>query len=330
MLLGSPLKALREAARLRRKEGYRPGSQKNLISCQTLIQFAMVYEVDLQAPTLDDFGAFAELLLISGRSPATVKNYLSAVKLLFQEWKVPSVVRDLSSPVWSLTLRAIAYSAGPQPDHRSAVTKEDLIKLVAICDMDPSLVLFRVALGFGFLGYLKISNLAPPTAQSFDPARHSWVDVRPSKQGLLIDLKWTKTLQTQRGVTAILLAALQDNRICPVATWELYRHMLPWVAPHKTTPLLLTTAPPVGKTISASTLRAMFHRAAESAGLSDKGYTPHSLRPGGASFCFQAGVPLEHIKKHGTWTSHAVDRYLLQHQAFQTPIAQAFRNALTG
>ena len=125
MFLGSPLEALREAAQLRRKEGYRPGSRKNLISCQMLfIQFTLVYEVDLQAPALDDFGAFAELLLISGRSPATVKNYLSAVKLLFHKWQVPGVVRDLSSPAWTLTLRAIAYSAGPQPGHRSVVTKE--------------------------------------------------------------------------------------------------------------------------------------------------------------------------------------------------------------
>ena len=308
-VLGSPLEALREAARLRRKEGYRPGSRKNLLSCQTLfIQFALVYEVDLQAPRLDDFGAFAELLLISGRSPATVKNYLSAVKLLFQEWQVPAVVKDLSSPAWTLTLRAIAYSAGPQPDHRSAVTKEDLIKLVAVFDTDPSLVPLRVALIFGFLGYLRISNLAPPTAQSFDPARHSsWADVRPSKQGILFDLKWTKTLQTQRGVTTIPLASLEDNRICPSATWTLYRRMLPWITPDKSTPLLLTTAPPVGKTISASILRAMFHRAAQAAGLAERRYTPHSLRRGGASFCFQAGVPLDHIKKHGTWTSQAVD-----------------------
>ena len=169
-----------------------------MISCQTLfIQFALVYQVDLQSPALDDFGAFAEFLLISGRSPATIKKYLSDLKLLFQEWQVPSVVKDLASPAWTLTLRAIAYSAGPQPDHRSAVTKEDLIKLVAVCDTDPSLVLLRVALVFSFRGYLKISNLAPSTAQSFDPARHSsWADVRPCKQGLLLALKWTKTLQT--------------------------------------------------------------------------------------------------------------------------------------
>ena len=51
-------------------------------------------------------------------------------------------------------------------------------------------------------------------------------------------------------------------------------HMLPWVIPDSSTPLLLTTAGPVGKAILASTLRAMFHRAAEAAGLSNKNYTP--------------------------------------------------------
>ena len=173
--------------------------------------------------------------------------------------------------------------------------------------------------------------MTPPTAQSFDPTRHtSWADVRPCEQGLLLDLKWTKTLQAQHGVTTIPLSSLSDQRICPVAAWNLYRHMLPGVSPSRTTPLLLTTAPPISKTISASTLRAMFLRATLAAGLSDKNYTPHSLRRGGASFCFQAGVPLEHIKKHGTWSSQAVDRYLLQHQAFQTPVALAFRQQING
>ena len=163
LITGSPLEALREAACLRRKEGYRPGSRKNLISCQTLfIQFTLVYEVDLQALALDDFGAFAAFLLISGTSPATVINYLSAIKVLFQEWLIADVVRDLSSPAWNLTLRAI-YSAGPQPDHRSAVTKDHLLKLVAVCDTDPSLVPLRVVLVFGFLGYLRISPLLQPS-----------------------------------------------------------------------------------------------------------------------------------------------------------------------
>ena len=123
--------------------------------------------------------------------------------------------------------------------------------------------------------------MTPPTAQSFDPTRHtSWADVRPCEQGLLLDLKWTKTLLAQHGMTTIPLSSLSDQRICPVAAWDLYRHMLPGISPSRTTPLLLTTAPPIGKTISASTLRAMFHRATLAAGLSDKSYTPHSLRVG--------------------------------------------------
>ena len=236
---GSPLEALREAARLRRKEGYRPGSRKNLISCQTLfIQFALVYDVDLYSPRLDDFSAFAELF--SGRSPATVKNYLSAIKSLFQEWRAASVVKDLTSPAWTLTLRAISYSAGPQPDNISAITLEYLIRLVAVCNTDPSLVPLRVALFFGFLGYPRISNMTLPTAQSFDPTRHtSWADVRPCEQGLLLELKWTKTLQAQHGVTTIPLSSLSDQRICPVAAWNLYRHMLPCVIPSRTTPLVV-------------------------------------------------------------------------------------------
>ena len=320
LLIGSPLEAIREAARFRMKEGYRPGSRKNLISSQTLfIQFALVYEVDLQSPALDDFGACAELLHISGRSSATVKDYLSAIKLLFQEWQAPAVVRDLSSQAWTLTLRAISYSAGPQPYHRSAVTKEDLVKLVSVCDADPSLVLLRVALVFWFLSYLRISNLAPPTAQLFDPTRHfSWADIRPCKQGLLLDLKWTKTLQTQRGVTTIPLTALEDNRICPVATWNLYRHILPSIAPDRTTLLLLTTAPPVGKTISASTLQAMFHRATQVAGLSDKS-------GGELLSASRLEFLLSTSRNTALGPPKAVDRYLLQHQAFQTPVAQAFQ-----
>ena len=176
--------------------------------------------------------------------------------------------------------------------------------------------------------YISCHQRRPPQAggliplwfpKSFNPARHSsWADVKPCKEGLLLDLKLTKTLQTQQGVTTIPIAAVQDKRIYPISSWELFRHMLPWFTPDSSTPLLLTTAPPVGKVISASTFRAMFHRAS----LSAKQYTPHSLRCGGASF-------LEHIKKHGTWTSHSVDRYLFQHQVFQTPVAQAFQAALT-
>ena len=105
-----------------KKEGRLQARHKEESHILPDIQFTLVYEVDLRAPALDDFSAFAEFLLISGRSPATVQNYLSVIKILLQEWQVKEVVKDLSSPAWNLTLRAISYLAGHLPDHRSAVT----------------------------------------------------------------------------------------------------------------------------------------------------------------------------------------------------------------
>ena len=228
ILAGSPLGALRETARLRRKEGCRPGSRKNLISCQTLfIQFALVYEVDLQALVLDDFGA--KFLLISGRSPAIVKYYLSAVKVLFflgmacrrhgQRTLLPCL-----EPHPQSHLLLSGSLAGPQ----IGCHQRRLPQTGGCLPGSP-----QSGAGVRIPG---LPPRTPPTAKSFDPARHSsWADVKPGKEGLLLDLKWTKTLQTQRGITTFPMAALQDKQICAVSTWELYRHMLPWVTP---------TAPP--------------------------------------------------------------------------------------
>ena len=93
--------------------------------------------------------------------------------------------------------------------------------------------------------------------------------------------------------------------------------------------LLLTLHDPVGKPISTSMLRAMFRKATEVAHLLDAGYTPHSLRRGGASFSFNCGVPLENIKKHGTWRSAVVEDYLCGHPLFTSPVIENFTQILT-
>ena len=97
----------------------------------------------------------------------------------------------------------------------------------------------------------------------------------------------------------------------------------------QSTPLLVTTDGPVGNMVTASMLRAMFHKAISIADLKDVGYTPHSLRRGGATFSYHAGVPLDQIQKHGTWRSDAVHRYLLDRPAFDAPVAHSFRKLLT-
>ena len=57
----------------------------------------------------------------------------------------------------------------------------------------------------------------------FDSSRHtSWHDVVPSKHGVIVNLKWTKTLQSVKGSTPVPLAALPGLLVCPKRVWEEY------------------------------------------------------------------------------------------------------------
>ena len=126
---------------------------------------------------MDDVGALAELLLESGRSVPTVKNYCTAIKSLYVQWNNQNVVRAFESPTWRMMLRGITLSIGLSADRRTVVELEDLKAMIGICNTDVSLQPLKVALLFRFFGYLRISNLAPPTMDQFDATRHtSWAD----------------------------------------------------------------------------------------------------------------------------------------------------------
>ena len=279
---------------------------------------------------MDDLAAFAEWLLQAGLNPSTVKNYLSAVKGMYLLWDNKRVIEIFESFAWSLTLRALPHAVRPILGTRTSITPEHLLLLVRACG-ERSFWPLRVALVFGFLGYLRVSNLAPNTLSDFDDTRHTtWNDVTDGEGGIMLTLKWTKTRQAITEGAPIPLPLIRDSELCPVLTWREYTLRLADIPVSSNSPLLLTTSDPRGRVITVPALRGLLRRAAEVAGLSHCNYTPHSLRRGGASFSFRAGVPLDQIKHHGTWRSSAVDRYLLSTPKFDTPVAQAFANHFAG
>ena len=87
---------------------------------------------------------------------------------------------------------------------------------------------------------------------------------------------------------------------CPLKNWREYSALLSDLPLSPETPLLLTVAPLAGDIDTIPALRAMLRRTTEAVGLSKFNYTLHSLRRGGAACSFQAGVPLQHIKFHGS------------------------------
>ena len=185
------------AAQARRRQAYRPATLNNLRSSHTLfLQFCQVFGVNFTAPDLDDLAAFSEWLIGSGLSPKTIHNHLSALRTLYIWWDKPQVVALFSADNWTLTMRAISNTTRPSLSIRAAMSVEHFFLLVQVCSSDPALLPIRVGLLLGFFGFLRVSNLAPATIHGWDPDRNtSWGDLNVSSDGIIFNLKWSKTRQ---------------------------------------------------------------------------------------------------------------------------------------
>ena len=216
MIPDGRLQDLYATARQRRREAHRPSTRRNLGSCQRLyLQFCVVYGIDIYRPSVDDLASFAEWLIQAGLAPATIKNYLSTIRGLYLLWDIRPAIEVLESYAWSLTLRAIPFASRTVTSNRSTLSPEQLLALVRVCSVE-HLWPLKVALIFGFMGYLRVSNLAPSSLSEFDHTRHTtWGDITESKGGIMLKLKWTKTRQTETEAAPIPLPALKDSELCP-------------------------------------------------------------------------------------------------------------------
>ena len=69
--------------------------------------------------------------------------------------------------------------------------RADLGAMAMCCATRVGLLPLRVALVFGYFGYLRISNMVPETLAAFDLDRSTtWADVIPKKEGIILMLKW--------------------------------------------------------------------------------------------------------------------------------------------
>ena len=183
-------------------------------------------------------------LIQDGLSPATIKNHLSAIKNLYLYWNLPGVIQlfDFS---WSLTLRALKYASCATFDNCTAITVLHLIGLVRACSGDPALWPLKIVLLFGYMGYLRISNLAINNNADFDVSKNTtWGDIWSPRDGIIFSLKWSKTRQCNINRVDIPLPALGESDLCPLRAWKDYTSRLSGVTVTTDSPLLLSTVHP--------------------------------------------------------------------------------------
>ena len=320
MIAERDLENLYAACRYRQNEAFRPGTQANHnTQFSTYLAFCMYYGLQDINPTPSTICAYAEFLARTCKSPRTIKNYVSGVRLLHKNLGLDPP--SLHCFQLQLILRAMEIAMDHFSNQKLPITVSMLRELCIACNTLGTLgSIIKCALLFGFYGFLRQSNLAPSTTASFDPRRNTCRgDVFEHPPGLVLLLKWTKTLQTGTSPQTLLLPAVPGDILCPLNAYKTMITAVP--TPDNNAPLLIMPDT-VNEPMTSVQLSKYLGVLLDSLGYTSSAYSLHSLRRGGATASYQAGTDFIRIKRHGTWKSDAFWKYVITNDTSDTRLAQ--------
>jgi hypothetical protein len=283
-LSGPPLQSLLLGAQHTLKQGAQPGTDRNQSNQIAKYQaFCSAHKCTAIRPSLDTLLAFIQFLFLQLASPRSVRNYFSGVRLLHKQLNIS----------WSLLysyqvermLKGVDRTLPHVSRSKLPITFQILSQLISLCSSrGREGKALKVAFLFAFFGFLRQSNLAPPTSGSFDRRRHTRrADISVHASGTLLTLRWTKTLQDFSKSFHIPLPSIPGSPICPKAAYLDFIRAAPG---HSQDPLL--SLPSKGRTrtvLSAGFLRKCLLQFITSLQLSPGSYSLHSLRRGGDHCC---------------------------------------------
>ena len=256
--------------------------------------------------------------------PASVRNYLSGVKLL--HLLAGEDITVFKSSELTILLRGLDRV----PNRAPPVTPDILLQLVSLVDFtNPVEVTFVSAFLCTFFLLARVSNIVPSTVSSFQPSMHLCRrDIVPTSTVLVVLFKHTKTIQFGKRRLLLPLLRMPQSPLCPVQMYELMCSLVP--TPPQSPAFLLPTK--AGHTVSVTKLQfvSFFRDLLRRAGIPDyRTFQGHSFRRGAASWVFRLGVPGEIIQVYGYWASDAYKSYLEMSMASKLQLAYRMRQVLS-
>ena len=128
--------------------------------------------------------------------------------------------------------------------------------------------------------------------------------------GVLIHVKWSKTIQFRDRKVCIPFSYIPNSHLCPV---KAILHAFSFTRSSSDSAqafAFLDVASGCISTFTYPTFLSHLRTCLWYIGINPKLYAGHSFRRGGASFAYEAGIPIDMIKLIGDWKSDAVLLYL--------------------
>lgn len=242
--------------------------------------------------------------------PSSITNYLNIIGIIHKEVNLPN---PLTSN-WQLQslITGIKRVKGQPPSQKRPITSTILLRINSHLNMrDSKDASFWAICLVSFFGMLRKSHLLSNKANEFNPKQHLLrSDFQFHTWGALMSIRWSKTIQFRERIVQLPLPYIPGSHLCPVTAIK-RAFFFTVCADPASQAFMWQNLDTMGlELFTYSMFTRKLRSILESLGLPAKEYASHSFRRGGASFAFEAGVPIELIKILGDWRSDAVLLYL--------------------
>ena len=188
-----PIELLRQLGNDRLQQTWRPSTwaQYNA-SWNRFSAFCDKHQLQRMDCPMSDFIAYTQYLIYQKLSTATIKKHISALRTMFKWYGVNKHLWIADS--WTWNLKSLSIATRVPTELRSVVRFEHFVH--ALC-MSETLGWYDVKISFilGFLGLLRISNMAPESTRHVDLTSHTLLhDVSIIGTDLVIRIKWAKNI----------------------------------------------------------------------------------------------------------------------------------------
>ena len=165
-----------------------------------------------------------------------------------------------------------------------------------------------VAILFGFFLFLRKSNLVPDT-RSHDPYHQlSRRDIKVSQDVMIVNIKWSKTIQFGQKKLQIPVVANHESPLCLLKWLLIMVNRIPAKGQHN---LFSFNIGEMVVPVTYRDLTVQMRRWLEEAGVPEPlGFSSHSLRCGGCTHAFENQISKTTIMVLGDWVSQSFRRYI--------------------
>lgn len=282
------------------------GYQKSLKShVKTYRRFCKLYKVKDLPITQWNLCRFAQYYAKFVESADTVKNAVYSLKSINELAGFAPV--DTSKLLdWHLKgLKKVM----PRPVNQAKALNPALLKRIryVLDETDPVEVVAYVICLVGFFLFLRASNLVPGSRKDFDPNKQlARQDIRIYMNAVVVDIKWSKTVQFNEKLLQVPLLPVADVDICPVS-WVL--ELLRQVPGEPMDPVFAVVERNKLVPVSYSQLRTRMKNWTNRLNLTNIRLTPHSMRRGGSTYAHRINISADAVQLIGDWASDAYKRY---------------------